>query len=50
MKLHEMHMSRQDHGFGAVVICGLCGFGDKWSGPRVGLFAQILEMGMTFFI
>ena len=21
VKLHEMHMSRQDHGFGAVVIC-----------------------------
>lgn len=32
----------QDHGFGAVAICGLCGFGDKFWRDGLWQFAPIL--------
>jgi len=32
----------QDHGFGAVVICGLCGFGDKFWRDGLWQFAPLL--------
>ena len=45
VKLHEMHMSRQDHGFGAVVICGLCGFGDKWAAQGLNFLPRFWRWG-----